>query len=352
MSRFTPWKRTDEVREIPPPIPESGRLSPDGVWYLLMTIVAAAVIFAAVVSTASVSPAFCKSCHRSAGETLASSAHAGARCDSCHVSGGALGVLENRFRVVAMVAEAPFVAIARGSLGGTDGMDNEACLVCHESSMSKTLTVNGIRMNHRSPEEKGWLCTECHSGTAHAAEEPDRASYTMEDCMSCHSAGTENLATCTVCHPDDDQTVVRRNTPWRVTHGSNWQQTHGMGDLDTCKVCHGNDYCVACHGMSLPHVPGFLGNHGDIVVAGGQSGDEKCLVCHKGKACEICHGMEMPHPTGFIKEHKSLSEELGRDACERCHKPEQCVACHTRHTHPGIPAEQLKKLKANPVDAR
>jgi len=316
-----------------------------------MTVVCAVVAVAAIIMTASVSPSFCLTCHGSAGEALRASEHADTSCDGCHLSRGALGVVENRLRVVAMVAEAPFAALSGESHGGTDGMDNRACLDCHAASMNDTVVVNGIRMNHRAPQDQAWLCTRCHAGTAHAAVVAERSSYTMDGCLSCHSAGTENLSTCTVCHPENEQADTRRVTAWRVTHGSNWQKTHGMGDLKTCKVCHGPDYCVACHGMRMPHVPGFLSTHGTFVIAS-ENGDTNCLVCHQGKACEVCHGLEMPHPEGFMKEHKTVQEQTGKALCERCHKAEQCTECHTRHTHPGIPEAQLKRLKDNLVDVQ
>jgi hypothetical protein len=40
----------------------------------------------------------------------------------------------------------------------------------------------------------------------------------------------------------------------------------------------------------------------------------------------------------------------GKTACLRCHSDASCDDCHTRHIHPGIPEDTLRKLQQNLVD--
>lgn len=333
-----------------PGVPEPDRRkAPEIVWYIVMSVLMAIVFVGVVTTAAAVSPTFCRMCHSAPAEELQGSMHASVDCNSCHDRNGVLGIVESRLRVVSMVYRAPFVRV----LGGVSAdvmIDDENCVDCHESLIPKTISRFGIRMNHRAPHADGWTCTQCHRGSAHPTNGYSGASYTMEMCLQCHSAGPQNLATCSTCHDEEsgERREDRPKTPWSITHGANWQQTHGMGDLNTCKTCHAADYCAACHNMQLPHPANFLGNHGQQVLQR-ETAERDCVVCHKGAACDNCHGIEMPHPNGFIRQHQDASREKG-EVCERCHAPEQCTECHIRHTHPGIPPDQLEYLQDNPVD--
>lgn len=342
------------------PISESGDMTrpkrPSGsaiaemIWYLVLSLVALFVLVSAGIVAASVSPRFCLTCHSSANAQLENSVHANIECNACHAPTAPLGLVENRMNIVSMVYSAPFVAF-RPSV--TDPMvENDSCLLCHKAMISQTVVGNGIQMNHAAPEKNGWSCVTCHSGASHPQGARNGSTYSMDMCLQCHGASTDNLTTCESCHIEgdeaDDATVGM--TPWRVTHGVNWQQTHGMGDLNTCKTCHSEDYCAACHNMPLPHAQTFLSTHGQDVLSR-DNGDEDCLVCHKGSACENCHGLEMPHPDNFAKEHSVIAKK-DSEVCARCHTEKQCEDCHTRHTHPGIPPDQLKLLKKNPVTSQ
>lgn len=328
-------------------------------WYLAGILIAAAVAFTGFVSAFSASPRFCANCHASQAEALAAGEHAGTHCDTCHVSSGPLGLVENRLGVVSMVAAAPLRPF--GVSSATSGVvDRRNCLRCHEAMLATTVSVNGIRMNHAAPQKAGWTCDRCHGAIGHAVARADArdtsltaslstARYTMDGCLECHSANEENIATCDVCHASESGQARRRfaqATPWRVIHGGNWRRTHGMGNLATCRACHSDDYCVTCHGIRLPHPDDFLASHGPAVVA---DGPENCVRCHASSSCDSCHGIEMPHPATFLKSHSTTVKASGDQVCERCHGESVCKQCHQRHTHPGIPAAKLKRLRANPV---
>lgn len=319
----------------------------DGIWYAVATLLCLGLVFAGAVASASVSPRFCSLCHADAAVSLQASSHVTLDCDSCHVQAGTLGLLESRMQVVSMVAAAPFVLATGGDGGSVDATGNKPCLVCHAELMPRTIQRNGVRMNHRTPEEDGWLCSDCHRGASHPNEAYSGVSYSMDKCLRCHSVGVDNLNTCSTCHIEGSEPRTTQPTAWRATHGTNWQRTHGMGDLTTCRACHSLTYCNACHGISLPHPANFLAAHGKTVVENEGVRDD-CVVCHKGPSCDNCHGLAMPHPAGFTKTHSAQAKD-DVELCYRCHNDASCEACHVRHTHPGIPENQLKRLHANPV---
>jgi predicted CXXCH cytochrome family protein len=138
------------------------------------------------------------------------------------------------------------------------------------------------------------------------------------------------------------------STPWAVTHGPDAERTHGMGDLQTCKACHAQQYCVDCHKMELPHPPKFMGQHGGSVVRG-ELTREDCASCHEKSSCDSCHGLPMPHPGDFLKDHAQTTRDLGQQACFSCHREKTCQSCHIVHVHPGVPKDQLKALQNRPV---
>ena len=342
--------RPDIGRRVRPVLSEKDRarrVSTEALWYALLTLAGVAVIVVGVISAASVSPRFCAVCHRSATDGLDASAHTGTNCDTCHTRSGALGLVEQRFRVVSMVVGAPFTALGGGS-AGIPGAENTRCVECHRNMLDETFTVRGVTMNHRAPEEEGWLCVQCHLGIAHGGDRYAGSSYTMDMCLSCHGANPQNTETCGLCHPPGESPDVAHVTPWSITHGPNWRTAHGMGNLSTCSTCHSGGYCVACHNVELPHPGNYLARHGIDVLAR-PTGDADCIVCHKGSACDNCHGIEMPHPGGFVREHVDLTGELGEDLCLRCHNQHACDACHQRHVHPGVPTDLLRQLQERPV---
>lgn len=327
--------------------PRDRRITPEAVWYIFITLACGLVLAAGLISAAAVSPVFCSACHRGAARALADTAHAGTTCDSCHMSAGTLGLVEQRMRVVSMVLGSP-VSLITGSGPAVPSTDNARCLECHEPMVNKTVTVRGVTMNHRAPQKERWLCVQCHRGVAHPSGEYQGSSYTMEMCLACHNANPQNPTTCGVCHPPDESPQVAHTTPWSITHGANWRSTHGMGDLATCKSCHSPGYCVACHNMDLPHPANYLAQHGTDVLSRA-SREADCLVCHKGTACDNCHGIEMPHPDAFVAKHVDMVKEKGTAVCERCHSSKACDSCHNSHLHPGVPEWLLEELKKRPV---
>jgi hypothetical protein len=316
------------------------------IWLVAVGFVLFVLAASLAVSALAVSPSYCATCHGDQVAGLGQTAHAGVDCDRCHMSAGAFGVIDSRLSVIAMV---PAAAVG-GSV--SDPVANATCEECHTTLDVGVIVANGLRMSHREVREVGWSCTRCHAAVGHGLDEQaPRGFYTMGDCLECHSSNPAEPGGCSVCHAEDSDTgrrPERVKTPWRVTHGPNWRSTHGMGDLNTCKACHLDSYCVRCHNMQVPHPPDFKGRHGALVVQD-ETRREDCGVCHRGSVCDDCHGIEMPHPVNYLPDHADLVERDGDEACSRCHAEESCQACHSRHIHPGIAPRHLQELQSRPV---
>lgn len=323
------------------------------VWYGLMAFVLLVLSVTFVVATASVSPVYCATCHGQEVASLGETPHAQLRCERCHMAVGLYGLVENRAAMVSMLPAAAGVGT-----GPDLRVDNGTCLECHAAVLTVPVSGSGIRMSHAEVERANWSCTRCHAFSMHPGDQQmSQGTYSMGDCMECHNATPTNPGTCDVCHVPDKSPEptasggrdAERSSPWRVTHGPNWEQTHGMGQLNTCKACHPENYCVRCHGMQVPHPHGFIKDHGRQVMDRANA-EADCTTCHLASVCVDCHGgVEMPHPTGFLEDHSQQVKEDGDEVCGRCHDKKSCDGCHTRHTHPGLPQDYLRQLQQRPV---
>lgn len=294
---------------------------------------AAVVIVVALVTatTATGPPALCGSCHamRPYRESLADSGHAGQACVTCHASSVSDSIDMSRRVVFGMI---PASLTGRGITGAGEGVADDGCASCHSSGIEAVVDRDGILMAHASCSAAD-SCVDCHGATAHGGTSRVRRTFTMEQCADCHISSGATLA-CDACHSPRTQHERLERGPWQVTHGSEWSQTHGLGSLTSCAVCHPPDYCVRCHRTVLPHPPGFGQSHGDEA----KTDVFVCTACHDTETfCTPCHTIEMPHPENFLKEHSSVTDAVDDPACSRCHDSEQCVACHVRHVHPGGP---------------
>lgn len=326
--------------------PESGSLAygAEMVWYGFLTVFFSIVALGAVSAAVAVLPASCATCHGPQADALAQGPHAYVHCDDCHSSPGPFGLVDNRLRVAAMV---PAQFVPGGEL--TSSVDNAACLTCHESMLEETVEVDGIRMNHRTPEDRGWLCTSCHSDFVHGTgSSRGVGGYTMDTCLECHVQHPENISGCATCHVEGRMERREEPTPWRIIHGGNWRNMHGMGNLETCGACHGSDYCAACHVIEMPHPSRFLSIHGETAVSSPEAA-AACDDCHARAACDGCHGLEMPHPDAFLPLHSELVDAEGDEVCYRCHEQANCKACHNRHAHPGLQPDVVRQLSGRPV---
>ncbi|MBN2821876.1 MAG: hypothetical protein JXR33_01600 [Coriobacteriia bacterium] len=276
-------------------------------------------------------PTTCSVCHADTGEyeEWRQSSHAGVACQYCHVERGYLGGLGNS---VLLLSEAG--RVMSGNRSDVAWVPDCGCVACHpDIGDEQPFTTSGLRMQHAGLAAGGYRCVECHAEVAHVRH-PDRMPQpTMSTCAACHN-NVQVSGRCETCHSGERSSdeARRRDAELAKTHGGNWKSLHGMGDLDTCTLCHEPSKCEACHDIPLPHDSGFGANHGSVAVSGGR---ESCLTCHTSSFCDSCHGIEMPHPDGFLPAHSSLANGLEDPLCIRCHTTANCAECHKRHVHPG-----------------
>jgi len=274
-----------------------------------------------------VAPIGCVQCHADdlAVEEPVSTAHATTDCVACHVG----AATSDRLRFGYYQAFGMVVPLVPTRDSSVSVVADSACVSCHDT-FSPVTESRGLRVNHASCSE-GSACVACHSTVAHGEALSWPTAYTMEMCLSCH--GTREVARdCDLCHTGKVERVVPASGTFPVTHGPNWRQTHGMGDMATCAACHTtDDFCTACHGVGVPHTPRFLTLH----PASALSEDSRCLSCHEQAFCDGCHVYEMPHPAKFTPEHSSIVARDGEVQCRMCHDSVDCVNCHDMHVHPG-----------------
>jgi len=184
-------------------------------------------------------------------------------------------------------------------------------------------------------------CTECHSDVGHGFVSAGRV-IVMDSCMGCHD-GAEASQECSSCHVGErERTDV--SSAWAQVHSTNWASTHGMGELETCAVCHPAEDCSTCH-MQMPHGPVWTNLHGQTAI---DVGDDTCVECHVESLCVGCHGLEMPHPQDFLPIHADKVIAVGSDdVCLACHALNDCDDCHATHSHPGLNADDLMRLDAD-----
>lgn len=273
------------------------------------------------------------SCHATAVSGLSEGGHANVECRACHRDSGVVGVIDLRLRLAAMVPAtfgAPYASLPT--------VPSERCLACHESVLEGVVVSQGIRMSHAAPHRAGHQCTDCHASLIHGdTRQPGAA---MDECLRCHVVSALSQD-CDTCHdgPVGREARLRSGT-FALIHGTEWQSSHGAGDLSTCAACHTAARCESCHGVSLPHPDGWLNEHGPVLET------SDCAQCHATQFCSDCHGMPMPHPAGFLGAHSGEVDVAGVEACHYCHDAGSCDACHHRHTHPGLDQERIRRLRS------
>jgi len=260
-------------------------------------------------------------------EALRATRHEGIPCYDCHLQSGAWDwpafKLSELFDMYPHASETTLT-------GPTSRISPAPCLKCHENVFTARVRKNGLRIEHRfcAPRD---TCDGCHTAAVHGDAIRWTRQSIMEECVVCHSE--QKVPTeCDTCHDGRIESERLQKGPWQITHGSNWETTHGMGDLRYCATCHPEDYCTPCHKTRLPHGLDFPARHGAEALARNNT----CLKCHDAKSlCDPCHGLAMPHPTGFLGSHSSIAATRDDASCLACHRVSDCERCHNTHTHPG-----------------
>lgn len=268
----------------------------------------------------------CASCHSSGefGAQTAKAAHASVDCASCHVPAGSAERVVFGFRQAFHMT----IPLVDGQDRGWDAVPDSRCVACHDTIRTRVVEADGIRIDHQTCAANN-RCSDCHSSTAHGTATKWVRASDMESCLSCHAA-SEASADCGLCHAGKLPKDRVATGVFKITHGAQWEKTHGMGDAATCAACHTAASCEKCHGAGLPHAAGFVKEHSSIAA----SPKAKCGTCHEKSFCNDCHGLAMPHPNRFVRGHSAQAQK-NEALCGRCHVRSDCMTCHEKHVHPG-----------------
>lgn len=311
----------------------SGRISADVRKprpHLIITVLSLAALVLIVTLAVGSLPSACGACHtmRPYAASLNTSAHAGVNCYDCHLAAGTWDW--PAFKAHELLGMYPRSLVKAELDAPATRVSRTACLKCHEDVLEDVVEANGLRIRHATCAPAS-SCDACHAATAHLETTRWVSEPAMEDCIGCHR--DENApANCDLCHAGKSTAERLTRGPWAITHGPDWESTHGMGDLRTCDACHDDRKCASCHGIKLPHPMDFGSTHPAVAL----EVPDSCDTCHDRTAfCDACHGVPMPHADDFLPKHSSLVTTTSDPTCIRCHKEVDCKRCHVAHTHPG-----------------
>jgi len=296
----------------------------------------------------------CSTCHvtKTKLAELAESPHRDQDCRSCHVPGGAVGMVRLNVMAATNLLSWPF-----GGSGSTTGHSfSPVCASCHRAALETTVVASGIRMNHaavtaepRAQERDDQTnissggtileCSFCHADASHRPAKGGSASVAAHSLCGgsgCHD-GVSAPNGCEVCHVDGPPAVDAA-----AAHPTDWTGRHGMGDLSTCAVCHEPSECRKCHGVDLPHDrQTSVFSHGSEAQEAGPA----CYECHGEATCVACHVIPMPHADDYLQGHSKDAVEQPPGTCGTCHLQSGCERCHLRHLHLGVAPEIIEKLE-------
>ncbi len=292
-------------------------------------VFALAAVLLALVSIGGSAPTVCSACHGAPADALSRTGHVDLDCYACHAPSPGARVA---FKASELVRMYP-AKLVGGAPEGTPSIriSDSGCRDCHAEVLDpgSIVTARGLRIEHAACVGDA-SCASCHSVDAHGSATRYPRSPSMGRCVDCHSDVNASVE-CATCHTEGYERDDLLRGPFRVTHGANWKQTHGMGDLRQCLLCHQPSDCAGCHGAGVPHAPGFGTSHGESAL----SSDADCSSCHQPRFCTDCHGIEMPHGPQFLPQHSTVANGMTDATCLRCHTTEDCLRCHLRHVHPG-----------------
>lgn len=301
---------------------------------VVMAAAGLALVYAGVSAYVAIDgrPSTCAACHSMEPyfEAMREAAHQDQVCSDCHGAGGGVG---GRLEFASVVAGRMIPRVFADTTGEYLAVttSDRACLGCHESLVMGGVVGSSLRIDHSTCAVSAPECVSCHTASLHETGSTWPRDAVMGECISCHrDEGAPNG--CETCHTGRRLADRVSSGPWQVTHGAEWRQTHGMGDLDTCDACHESSDCVGCHGVALPHPVSFSREHGEFALLE----TARCSSCHDADIfCDDCHGVPMPHDDDFIVMHSTVAAGTGDPLCARCHVASDCDECHVKHVHPG-----------------
>lgn len=283
----------------------------------------------------------CGRCHGAArAAALARSSHRNVGCIACHGDQGLAGPVR---QIVTYARWVSVYALTRERPKSTGAdVDERACITCHQKIASSTVTRNGIRVRHSDFLAAGNRCADCHNAIAHPDVAARPSEPKMSNCLACHN-GEIASTDCEVCHVRDP--VLRR-----LPKGKGFAKV-SLGEEEwenSCFKCHNPAPCTRCHGLRMPHPPGWARKGGadepNLHARVAFTNRQVCWRCHfKGRdvfspnpqACSACHepGMATKMHGGpvWVQEHglEAIGKKTGVfAACFACHSTTLCGDCH------------------------
>ncbi len=163
----------------------------------------------------------------------------------------------------------------------------------------------------------------------------------VKELFSQHKENIRKGNTCLSCH---DKEEIKN-----LIHTSQWIEVHknsAIGNEDTCKKCHTQEYCTNCHSYkqavkpsdkafddvkpSFQHRGDWLGRHS----LEAEADSARCYRCHTQEYCASCHPkVDAPHPIGEDWVYNQHGEKARRNigTCASCHEDgakSNCITCH------------------------
>lgn len=270
-------------------------------------------------------------------------------------------------------------------------MPDAQCLQCHNTDNRVYTPDVRLLINHDIHSDADIRCTTCHNRVSHPEEGIDQVVegnikhddwLNMDGCFRCHDQDPvdENTPTgaCEACH-----TPILKLLPgsheeknWYTLYGDSsahaksatvesatadaarkrWQthledagESHADLELhnaagrlvpaagvNSCYTCHKRAYCIACHGIDMPHQADFRTDH----IEQGFAESRVCGRCHARSAqeaqgvgfCSACHHPESTPGGQWTVQHAGIVRKSGSDGCLKCHEDSQCTYCHVSGT--------------------
>ncbi len=321
-------------------------------WATRIIVLVALVGVVAATASYAARPSSCMSCHQEPdyAKGLQDSVHAGVTCVQCHGGAGPAGWADDSVRYAGWLW-AYYGTETRTKPGSGAYVEPTACIRCHAAVREGVTSSKGVLVRHSDFLGIGYECSTCHSDIGHTASLSGKAPSVMNVCLSCHDDVTES-ADCETCHEQDLGLRV-------IDERQGVLSAVGISGSGNCYSCHEPDPCTSCHGVTMPHPPGWSpqrpagataewahvgsrfepGSH----IREGFSNREACWRCHHkpestfvpdDAACS-CHGQ-----LGFLHGGPAWVAEHGQQAtgrktgvysdCASCHSAPDtfCLYCH------------------------
>jgi hypothetical protein len=283
-------------------------------------------------------PSTCERCHDTQQGLLLKTAHKELGCMECHSAPGVVGPVNDQISY-ARWAWAYYVEKRTTTNPAlVNDLLSQQCLRCHRSILTGVSKSNGIRVRHSDFLDVGARCGQCHADVSHRDPTSARGP-SMNGCLPCHD-GKKAPSKCESCHIKD---IAQSQSTQNKMQS---QKIKISGGPMVCYKCHDAKPCLRCHGVMMPHPPGWgpttAGGAGGTHPKQGFTNREACFRCHfapgqpfvgSNESC-ACHGFlgTMHGGAVWVKEHglEASGQKPGQLAdCAICHvTPEFCQNCH------------------------